>query len=366
MRHTFSTLTVLCVLATCSAVSAQSRVWRDVYGNVSTGTFQRFTKDKKGDAGNDRVVVRAAGRIVGLKFWELMPDSQQFVIDQLRGDSEGDHLEITDVPHDWTSRSGVKGTGQFLKVEKNGKIAVVIASEKKLFEFAEFCDEDQDYIRSVLARSGKEDLVPAKPEAPDSPTNTAPTSTPGTPFTPPGFPTPPAIPSIPGQPNFPSSPPPGFGSPNSSIPNSSGPSSSSIGSGGSFTTTTPPSTSHPTSSFPTSSFPDATSNMPGHSAPDTSRFEPPQVQASDILVPTFEEVYSCSSCGKDVSKVATRCPHCQVRFDYVEDEFGNKTNISGSGSSGFSGRNLRGIVKIGAFIVIGIGGFLIKMFTGRS
>lgn len=84
-------------------------------------------------------------------------------------------------------------------------------------------------------------------------------------------------------------------------------------------------------------------------------------------VPTFEDVYSCSQCGKEVSSAATRCPHCNVSFDYVEDEFGNKTNISGSGSSGsLSGRGLRGVIKLGVFIAIGVGGFLIKMFNGRS
>lgn len=362
MRQPVFALTIVCLLSFCVEVTAQSRVWRDVYGNTSTGTFQRFRKDSKDEPGNDRVVIRADGRIVGLKFWELMPDSQQFVIEQLIGDSKGSHLEVTDIPHDWTSRSGVKGTGQFLKVEKDGKIAVIIASEKKLFEFAEFCDEDQDYIRSVLSRSGKADLVPAKPDAPDSPTNTPPTSTPGTPFTPPGFPTPPTISSIPGRPGFSSSPPPGFTSPNSSIPNSSGPLSTSIGGGGSFTTTAPPMT-NPSASLPTSSFP---SSMPNTSSPDTSQFMPPPVQSPDILMPTFEDVYSCSNCGKDVAKAATICPHCQVRFDYVEDEFGNKTDVAGSGSSGFRGGSLRGIVKIGAFIVIGIGGFLIKMFVGRS
>tara|TARA_R110002072_G_scaffold303123_1_gene494664 strand:- start:72347 stop:73240 length:894 start_codon:yes stop_codon:yes gene_type:complete len=297
-----------------------------------------------------------------LKFWELMPDSQQFVIDQLSGDPDGDHLEITDVPHDWTSRSGVKGTGQFLKVEKDGQIAVVIASEKKLFKFEEFSDPDQDYIRSVLARSGKEDLVPAKPDAPDSPTGTPP-STPGSPFTPPpGFPTPPTI-SIPGQPNFPSSPPPGFGAPNPTFPDSSAPSSTNIGGGGSFTTSLPP-------SIPSPSVPDATSSMPEMSTPDVSNFQPPSHQMPDFPtpnVPTFEEVYSCSQCGKDVTKEATRCPHCNVSFDYVEDEFGNKTNIPGSSSStSLSGRGLRGVIKLGVFIAIGVGGFFIKLFTGRS
>ena len=227
MRPAVSTLTILCVISFCVDSFAQSRLWSDVYGNASTGTFQRFRKDSKGDPGNDRVVIRANGRIVGLKFWELMPDSQQFVKDQLAGDEDGDHLEITDVPHDWTSRAGVKGTGQFLKVEDDGKIAVVIAAEKKLFEFEEFCDEDQDYIRSVLTRSGKENLVPAKPEASKSPPSTAPISNPGSPFIPPGFPNPPDmnIPGVPGQIDFPSS-------------------SSSNGST-SFTVSTPPSNSSP-------------------------------------------------------------------------------------------------------------------------
>lgn len=364
MRYAVSALTIVCVSSFCTVTSAQSRVWRDVYGNTSTGTFQRFRKDSKGDPGNDRVVVRAAGRIVGLKYWELMPDSQQFVKDQLIGKPDGDHLEITDVPHDWTSRSGVKGTGQFLKVEQNGQIAVVIASEKKLFDFAEFCDADQDYIRSVLARSGQDALVPARPETQTSPSNQPPTTTPGSPFTPPGFPN---TPQIPGQEGFPSSPPPGFGAPGSIAPGSTGPPTSTIGSGGSFTTTAPPDISSPPSTSALS-FPNSATSIPGSLTNGTSHFQPPRHETPEISMPSgpaFEEVYSCSQCGKDVTKKATSCPHCDARFDYVEDQFGNKTDIAG-GSSSVGGRGLRGLIKIGAFIVIGAGGFLLKLFSNRS
>ena len=346
MRTAVSVFASLCVFAVCSDASAQSRTWRDVHGNVSSGTFQRFTKDKKGDLGNDRVVVRANGRIVGLKFWELMPDSQQYVKEKLEGDPDGEHLEITDVPREWKSRAGVTGTGQFLKVEKNGMIAVVINSEKKLFGFDEFSDLDQDYIRTLLTRTGEQDLVPAKPIIPDSQTEAVLPSTTDSTFTPPGFP---------------SSPPAGFESSSSSFPGIAEPLSIPLESNGAFATSSPPGFHHPQMSLP-------------DVAHRPSDFEPLDAIPTSIPgsgIPSDSSSFSsrlgsCSNCGKSVTRNSKTCPYCNTLFEYYEDEFGNRTEIKGNELESFRRRWGKGVVRGALLLLAVVVGGLVKFFKGRS
>lgn len=327
MRPTVSTLTILCVISFCVDSFAQSRLWSDVYGNASTGTFQRFRKDSKGDPGNDRVVIRANGRIVGLKFWELMPDSQQFVKQQLAGDEDGDHLEITDVPHDWTSRAGVKGTGQFLKVEDDGKIAVVIAAEKKLFEFEEFCDEDQDYIRAVLARSGKENLVPAKPDAPKSPQQFSNTPVMTTPDANAG--------------GFPTSTQPEF---NITAPT--------------ITRTSPSSNKEFDALLDSMNSGSTERNLPNMSSgPSTAETTSPMTNSYLSNFGRPVTTHSCSECGKDIKATATTCPHCNVKFDYIEGPNGERTYVNGNTEASLQAEGRRNYLnlKLGLVVLVLVG-----------
>lgn len=340
MHQTVSLSVSLCLLLACSTVSAQTRVWGDVYGNGSRGTFQRFTKGKQGDPGNDRVVIRVNGRFVGLKFWELMPDSQQFVKDKLDGDPDVERLEVTDIPREWKSRTGVSGTGQFLKVGKDGRIAIVIKSEKKLFDFEEFSESDQDYIRSLLSRTGQENLVPARATIADPSTNAAP----GSPFS-----------STSEFQSLPTSSPVEQELPAVTFPASSAFSSTPFDGSEPFAASrsVPDPTTQPGS---LTSFPEAAHHGSGNAAGENA------LPMSGLSAPT--RVVVCSNCEKVVDSSSRSCPHCRAIFTYAEDEFGNRTEIEGSEQEILRRRwgwmVAKGAVLILVFIVVG----LVRLFRG--
>lgn len=347
MHQTVSLTASLCVLAACSTVSAQTRVWSDVYGNASRGTFQRFTKDKQGAPGNDRVVIRVNGRFVGLKFWELLPDGQQFVKDKLAGDPTGEHLEITDFPREWRSRTGVSGTGQFLKVEETGKIAIVIKSEKKLFDFEEFSDSDQDYIRAYLTRTGQPNLLPARLTTPDLPTDASPES---------------PISSTFASQSRPVSPPVEQEPPGATFPQSSAFSSMPFDSSESFTPSSSVTGPAPQPTSPTS-LPDVAHLAPGSSLLET---DPAENDRPSSEFSFASRVGSCSNCGKAVTASSRSCPHCNTLFVYVEDEFGNRTEIQGNELEIVKHRWGRTVVRGTLLILAVIVGGLVKLFTGRG
>ncbi len=100
---------------------------------------------------------------------------------------------------------------------------------------------------------------------------------------------------------------------------------------------------------------------PTPSIPEPPRFQPPPM-------PQMIDVWECGSCGKEIEgnsfKAGDKCPHCGVRFDYVEDENGRVTSGSRSGSGGrVSGRGIAAIISIviGFFAWIGR-----KMFSGNE
>ena len=380
MRGTRILLALLITAVLATTASAQSRVWHDVHGNSTAGSWQRFTKDRKGDAANDRVILRVGGKTVGLKFWELMPEDQKFVKELLaESGKDGDHLEITDEPRDWTSRTGQKGRGQFLKVEKDGSISVIVQSEKKSFKFEEFVVEDQDYLRALLAKDGKEDLVPAKPEGEAATTpavtgnNSPPAGTPATGV--PGFPNVPGIPGVtppgipqPGipQPGFGTQGPGGTGIPGGNTAQPGFPPTPNPGFNPGATGTTP-GFNQPGSGLPdtsTSNIPDVT--IPNHQTGLTSNppspnmgqldqpvFTPPVMNTPEINMPQMQEIYECSNCGKEVSESATTCPHCRIRFDYVENSDGSRTNLPGGRAGG---------IGAAVFVIMALGGGALKFF----
>jgi hypothetical protein len=402
VRATHITLALLITASLVADASAQSRIWKDIHGNSTAASWQRFTKDRR-DPANDRVVLRVAGKTVGLKFWELMPEDQKFVKELLaKKGKDGDHLEITDAPRDWTSRAGQKGRGQFLKVEKDGTISVIVQGAKKSFKFEDFIVSDQDYLRALLAKDGKEDLVPKKPEGEETTSPSATGSRPaGTPVTgipglpnQPGIPgtTPPGIPrpgfgtqgpggirrpgfNQPGFPNQPGAPtgtgfPGGTAAPGGGIPGGTGipggnqpgfPANPGIGTNtGPGTTPTTPGSGVPGSGFPntaTSSIPDVPipNHQPNMEQPAQSTFTPPTMNVPDVQLPQMEmqEVYECSNCKREVSESATSCPYCKTRFDYVENADGSRTDLPGGRAGG---------IGAAVFVIMALAGGAARFF----
>jgi DNA-directed RNA polymerase subunit RPC12/RpoP len=63
-------------------------------------------------------------------------------------------------------------------------------------------------------------------------------------------------------------------------------------------------------------------------------------------------VYTCSNCTGNVPEhigAGENCPHCGVRFDYVEEPNGERTYADDSGSGGRI--RIRGLIKLVASIV---------------
>ena len=374
-------IAVWSLLATSSVSLAQQRVWRDVYGNTLNGRIVRFTEK------TNRVVFSAGSRNVGIPFWDLTPDGQKLVKEWLKSRKKGgDDLEITDVSREYKIDGRSKVKAQFLKVEEDGRIALVIQAQKQLFSFESLGEEDQDYIRNLLSRSNDQDKVPEKkdkpsgsPSAPTRPNTPGrpggipragfpgiqPSGIPGRPSTPnvgtPGRPTftPPSIPGSPGRPSIPNRP--GFRQP--TIPNPpSIPAQPTIPGQNSITgpTTIPgqPGTGSRIGSNP---------GIPAPSVPPTGiqsptfqrpTFEPPAaLEIPDVSVPTVPEqmveVWQCSNCRSEFQyDPGDQCPKCRVHFSYTEDEHGNRSY------SGFTG--VKGFFKLGIIALAVMGGLVAK------
>jgi hypothetical protein len=62
-------------------------------------------------------------------------------------------------------------------------------------------------------------------------------------------------------------------------------------------------------------------------------------------------VYTCSNCNKQVpSSVTESCPHCHVRFDYVENENGQRSYTTGGMFR--TGRQTLGLIKLAIFVTV--------------
>jgi hypothetical protein len=114
----------------------------------------------------------------------------------------------------------------------------------------------------------------------------------------------------------------------------------------------------PNSTPPVSSIPNITT--PNITTPNIST---PNITTPNFTIPNStipqipgtaggREYYECSSCKKEVSASATRCPHCNIRFDYVEEVDGSRRSLN-------KGSTAIGIVV--AVLVIG-GSFLRRRF----
>jgi len=118
---------------------------------------------------------------------------------------------------------------------------------------------------------------------------------------------------------------------------------------------------------------------PGYSPPPPSFREPPPLEPEIPATafptgPSMGEVGLCSNCNKEVPAhigAGQRCPHCGVYFEYEESESGQRTYAKGGGSSNvhISGRGVRGLIKIGVFVVfalLGFFGWLGRKLLGES
>ena len=191
------------------------------------------------------------------------------------------------------------------------------------------------FVFSAAAQQGGSPSIP-RPNIPQPPRPGVQTPRPGGPSIPQ-----PNIPSIPKpnipnvqQPNIPTTP---------SIPNPNVP-------------TTPGSGTTPIIPQPT--IPSAQPNIPT-TQPNIPSLQPPQHTTPDAQMPGmpgFEDVYTCSSCSREVGADDTKCPHCGVRFDYVENQDGSRTEIpAGPGERAFQ-------IGIGVLVFLGLGA---KLFLRR-
>lgn len=98
-------------------------------------------------------------------------------------------------------------------------------------------------------------------------------------------------------------------------------------SGGYTGMTQPASTPNMSSGYPgatdvASSMPSPTPYMPESSMPSTPFPMGPDIQTQ---IGDSGVVYYCSSCGKEVPEhINDKCPHCGIRFDYVEEPDGSR------------------------------------------
>jgi DNA-directed RNA polymerase subunit RPC12/RpoP len=88
--------------------------------------------------------------------------------------------------------------------------------------------------------------------------------------------------------------------------------------------------------------------------------------------PTSVTEYYCSNCNKEVSAsipAGGNCPHCGVRFDYVETPDGKRQYASGSSDSGGStsrfrvtGRAIKGVIFLVVLLCGGVAALWRKVF----
>ena len=103
-----------------------------------------------------------------------------------------------------------------------------------------------------------------------------------------------------------------------------------------------------------------TSSMPGSSFPGMGPASIPAIPDPTFSTPTFEQIYSCSSCGARISQAEvslSKCPHCGITWGYKLDQFGNKTMTSAGGNLATVG------IVIVIFVLLGVIVF-IALFVG--
>ncbi len=343
--------TILCV-AVCvlgllapAVALAEVHTFHEVGGRTHIGTFLKVQGDK--------VQVRVRNKTSSLSFWSLTKEDQLYVLSQVKADPlVASTLKAAEDPRQWTDSRSNKTSARFLEVKTGGTVVLVIDAKKVEFAYENFSKVDQDYIRDQVRGTPSESFLPAEvkqdPAAPQSPMpGNIPAVTPQVPTTTP------QIPPVAGGPT------------NGQAMHAAAPSATTP-----MPAYSPPPQQHAAATSPMTS--PVTSAPPGqqmHAAappalPTTtnSRTAPPPVTAPPAMAPSpatggndMVAYYSCSNCNKEVGAGATSCPHCKTRFDYVENENGQRTYTSGGNV-----RRWGSLFKLGIWVVIGIGGLIGK------
>lgn len=337
-----------------SLALAEVHTFHETNGRTHVGTFQKVQ--------GDRVFVKVRNKTSQLSFWSLSKSDQVYVIQHADTDPLAKStLQPAEDPREWTDTRGNKAVGRLLSVRTGGIVALVVDGKPRDFEFANFSKGDQDYVRNIVANTPSAAFLPVEQGQPAAPTS-APTSPPAAPTF--------SMPTTSGPNTVPSSP--SYAIPNNAPATSSAP-----------VTSAPSYQPQPTYSLPDNSAPNnySTGGISGgsqpqmHDAVPTSAPAParpaasaqtgpgpmPSNSSASRLPQPNLDYYACSNCQKSVSASATRCPHCHVAFDYVEDANGNRRDLPGSG---MSPRSSRAAIKIVVFLLVAVGGWLGRKVMG--
>jgi DNA-directed RNA polymerase subunit RPC12/RpoP len=281
----------------------------------------------------------------------------------------------------WTDNRGIKTFARFVRI--NGTNVVLNRNGKILnVPFYSLSADDQQYVRDVLTQQGKAALIPGA----DAGGSASATGIPSGPFPPAGGGAgrpPGGIPIGPGgigPGGRPPGMPPGGGPPGGGFPAGGFPGGGFPGAGGPAPPTIPlpgggdlpvppagvPAGGVPLAGAPTSIDPTSTAG-PGLSG---GGFDPPMgtippfgggtsipepnfptqpITPGIPSSPTFQQVYKCSGCNREISQDQSkldRCPHCKTIWIYKQDASGKREMSAGSL------RNLAVGVFVGIVVVV--------------
>ena len=357
---------LVCLGLAVVAQAAEVRTFREVNGRTHAGSFQKVQGDK--------VQVRVRNKTVPVSFWLLSKADQLYVLEQIKSDPLASRdLKPAEDPRKWTDTRGNSVTARFIEVKSDGKISVAIEANRSDFPFGNFSNEDQQYVRQLVQGTPAEQHLPKDAAvvpgaAPNANVNANPalanatttiTGLPNNGF--PGFPgntTSTVTTNLMGH---------GANAGHGVTPSSGyNPMSTNIGAYGPMSSTNPMSSSHaatgalPMTSIPMTSTPTTPTPMMPTPTPAAheARMPPPRIPEPIRFVST------CSKCNKEVPDNATKCPHCGVTFGWNYDSSSSSSSSSTSTSS--SWRSTRGTIRLAIFLMIGVGGWIIRKMTGSD
>lgn len=279
---------------------------------------------------------------------------------------------------EWTDRSGRKVTAKLERLQ--GETAVLATREGQVFNvpMANLSEGDQQLVKGQPGASPAPSTpaaplpMPGAAPYPTAPYPTAPYPTPPTtspmPMAVPAgtspYPTPPSA-----KPMMPTMPSP-MTAPGATSPY---PGTAPMPMTAPMPTTAPmpmtaPSATTPypgTAPMPMTAPSPMTAPMP-MTAPSPTASYPGGPSPMTTPSPMFVEVYECSKCRKPLPtsvKAGDSCPHCGAYLAYSEGPGGNRQYASPS----FSGGSMRGLIKLGVFVVVLIAsaiGWAIKKMNG--